>query len=566
MKNMNGTAYLFLPFLKELELIPTGILCLAAGGGIAPQCKLRFIIIGCNNSPELSEEVEKYKKAKLQTQEIGEWPEMPDLLPPIFLEGEHTPESYQGILNKLELPDLNPNDRFVVVSTTSDMHSLALHNALASQEWMENYKGNIQDVCMVTYEQGGEKERKANIFRSQRWLKGSPTVFTGIREDAYRKGMTMMETIVSIASACQTTLSGIPIHKELIPWPYTINELPSQNARESIIRMKRIYDISRATSSNDPCLKTWKKNFGIDSGDIMWKSGKPFDAINDLMIIFSDLIRNIPTDHFSFPEEKEETLFSKLNTLPNLTLKGLTEQNKRIKRVRTLLELANESPKSVTTPANSYEQCDIGEANDEVFTIALEKGSPSPTSPWGIMSLAFTEECSSLQQAALFRSMCLDMWELFFRHSESEVTQLLNVEELDLEKAEEINKQTLNQTETGKRMMEERWLFKIQGEGFVAYSSPLTGFAFDHLPQTPIVIGNHCYFDCRRPKELEMRSSDIRKFIFEYINSIGGFDKNFSTYVNNQIPPRLRHEAESKGKNLFKLYPDLRSHIGAEPV
>ena len=572
-----STTYLIIPQLEGLKLLPKGILCLAAGGSLPVDRKIRLVIVGCNNDQEVIRDVKRYTEARRMVKEIEEWPQLPECLPPLFLK-ETTAMADNGLFDTdgnnhslwpcqfspsiFEPLDFKEDDQFVVISSTEDMRSLSLHNALAALPWMTKHKDHIQDVCMVAYEQGKEKKRQANVFRAFRWFQDSPIVFTGIRDDAYRKGMTIMETIASVVNACHNHLSGLPYHEENIA--YTPDDLPSRQARESIMRMKFLYDIRKATTSSNLELEKWRKSFDVSKNDGLWRSGMPFNAINDMLDMFNEFITNIPSDHFSFSQNENSGLFSKLNNLPKLMLKGLTQQSKRIIQLGKLLEMAaNEHPQALH-PTPTYSSVKRMEICDEVFEMALMSESPSLTAPWVIMSLAFSKESLNLVYAKRLRSACIDLWELFYRHTKTEIVQVLKIEEYDMKRMNKDFLQLLCQTKEGKRLNRERWLFKIRGKGVSAWSSSLTGFAIKSLPQNPICIGNKCYFS--ESKELSQRTTDIQDFIFKYVSSIDVFDEDFKSYVNEQLPQQMRHEAQSQGRNLHKLYPKFRHHIGVEAI
>lgn len=571
----NSTTYLIIPFLKGLELLPKGILCLAAGGCMPKEKRIRFVIVGCDDDHLLSEDVKRYTDVRNQIGDTGKWPRMPEFLSPLFLNGTDIGDNYFfevysskqrqwlyfSAFSKFDYSELGDDDRFVVVSSTEDVCTLSLHDALVAQPWMERFRKSVQNVCVVVYEEGCETHRKANAFRAYRWLNGSTTVFTGIREDAYRKGMTLMETIATVVNANYGLLSGIPSHQESIT--YTPDDLPSQYVRESIIRMKMLYDIREVTSSGKYDLEKWRKGFDIGSKNGPWKSGMPFNAVNDLLDMFKEFIQKIPSDHFTFPKEDASTISSRLNKMSSPMLKGLTQHDKRIIQMEPLLELASSISSSAISVPGYIESPHI-EAINEVFTMALVSGTPSPTAPWGIMSLAFSKKCLGLQEAARLRSACLDLWELFYRHPKSEISKVVEVVEYNLETINKDIKHVLEQTDKGKKLMQERWLFKIRGKDFLAWSSSFTGFALNRLPLSTLSIGGFNYFSTIR--ELGQRDTDIQDFIFKYVNSVDGFGEDFKLYVNEQIPLSLRNKAQSQGKNLYKLYPRFRYHIGVEAL
>ena len=570
------TTYLIIPHLRGLELLPKGILCLAAGGGLPSESKLKFVIVGSGSDPKIKKDVDRYSKARCQIAAIREWPQIPECLPSLFLANptsptdnslfetediDHTPWFYQNVLEEFNTSNLGDDDLFVVISSTADMRTLSFHNTLCALPGMEQHRNHIQDICIVAYEQDQEAARMANTFRAFRWLQGPHVVFTGVRDDAYRKGMTIMDAIASVINACHNPLSGVPSHEEAVA--YTPYDLPSREACDSIMRMRHLYEIRKTTTTADSLLAKWQKNFEIDKRSGLWNSGMPFNAVNDLLDMFNEFFEKIPTDHFSFIQENNTDLISELNSMPSLHLSGLKQQDKRIIQISKLLELATSYHPSPHPTPNYNEGIRI-EANNEVFTMALKEESPSLTAPWGIMSLAFSPKHLALTHAACLRSACLDLWEIFYRHSKTVVTQVLNIEEYDLKKFNKRTIKALNQTKEGKRLNHDRWLFKIKGQGVSAWTSSFTGFALNHLPLLPITLEDNSYFN--EIRELGQRAKDIQSFIFIYVNSTDGFGDNFKAYVNQQLPQHVRLEAESQGKNLYKLYPNLRHHIGVEAV
>ena len=74
------------------------------------------------------------------------------------------------------------------------------------------------------------------------------------------------------------------------------------------------------------------------------------------------------------------------------------------------------------------------------------------------------------------------------------------------------------------------------------------------------------FFDSSCPHELKDRESDFQIFLYNYVRCIGDFSKEFTNYVSQQLNESVRHEQDSKGLNIFKIYSDLGHHVGLELV
>lgn len=100
----------------------------------------------------------------------------------------------------------------------------------------------------------------------------------------------------------------------------------------------------------------------------------------------------------------------------------------------------------------------------------------------------------------------------------------------------------------------------------IAFSSPHTGFATIPNNEYDICINNRHYLHQDHILDLNERSPYFQVFIYNYSRCIGGFSDEFIDYIHRQLTDDDKHGEDSKGRNIFKLYPQFRHHIGIEII
>lgn len=193
---------------------------------------------------------------------------------------------------------------------------------------------------------------------------------------------------------------------------------------------------------------------------------------------------------------------------------------------------------------------------------------PSPSFWWEQTNLSFCYKAEGLKEAKIIRSNCLDLWELFFEAQQTKVREVLNISECVLY-SENYNMLAIKNTQTGKRLFEDRIIYivsSVRNKKLIAFSSPLTGFAIIQKNEYDICIDNRHYLHQDNILDLNERSSYFRAFIYNYSRCIGGFSDEFIDYIHRQLTDDDKHDEDSKGRNIFKLYPQFRQHIGIEII
>ena len=168
----------------------------------------------------------------------------------------------------------------------------------------------------------------------------------------------------------------------------------------------------------------------------------------------------------------------------------------------------------------------------------------------------------------MLRSYCLDLWELFFEVQKTKVCDVLNISECVLS-SENYNMLAIKNTQTGKRLFEDGIMYMIssvRNKELIAYSSPLTGFATIPNNEYDICINNRHYLCQDHILDLNERSPYFQSFIYNYSRCIGGFSDEFIDYIQRQLTDDDKHDEDSKGRNIFKQYPQFRHHIGIEII
>ena len=484
-------------------------------------------------------------------------------------------------------PDFHAGDRLVIsLQIEKEASELSLVQAILS--CFKPAQGQPSDAITTVCElspnlfHGGNgrlsaKNLPASVTDALRFLQlHCQLIVTGIRNDAFKTGFTCLQHASAILDAiCQRT-SGEPIVSgEKSGMSYSPFHLASESSAYSLLRMSTLARLHQLDSESG-ALAAWREQLRINHADNLWENTQ-FEALNLLIADMLQWQQKIKKSEMDITPDDSNCLeaVQNLNKIKKLDATS-TQEQRRHEALRSLLQAADSAirarkphghssegyrPLSLPEPVPAEWHYDLGE----------QPTSISPTELIELTDLAFQPAFSGNAKARVWRSACLDLWEMFFIYRKPQVEPYFTVTEhrFSLETNNEIRR-ILDLTPVGKKMLADDIFYRItdQKGTFVAYSSPLTGFCITTAQGEDILFGSKRYI-VKTPSDaldLSKRSTEVQAFIYAYVAmQQTAFSRNFREYVIRETEA-YKAQLQAKGADIIRQYPQFRDHIGAEII
>lgn len=560
------TTYLFIYSTSQTAQIVRAIICALAGGYRLPTDSFCFVFIG-KAEEQAKSDIRLYQKAQklfsayhtvLFSQEIVEMVELleePRQYDYSLLFQEKNSKPLEKVLNclaRFDTKQISDNDRVVVFSQIKYPESLAVY------EWLSTYLETtfVQHICVTDFVTDEQKQYIHNSLLDN-YTDKDTTIIVGVHRHPTKTAMTLVQSAEMILCPNRSVVGGIPQSlNEPDNMYYTQQNLSSRVFADSLSRIALLDIFRKMCADNHPKISKWMK--GMEMGDKnIWNNGDDFVSMQTILLVYDELVKSMPSDHFQVAVDKEaiDAFVSNLNNRV-VSLKGLREEDKRKLRMAGILESTSDALPLSGESEIKYRKwkCDKI-VSDSLFYNLARIPSLSPTYSWKITNMAFSEDFLSDKRAKVARSRCLDLWEIFFGCDKSEISEKFDISEYGIDKLCEKEKSILRISSVGINMLKEHTYFKIVTVGHNVYSftSPLTGFAF--------VDTETATDDYENVKELKDRNENFQHFMYNYTRCIGGFSEEFTNYINCQLEQSQRNKQESLGRNILKIYPQYRKHI-----
>lgn len=565
--------YIFLKPSNHSDLLVRNIIGVLAGGFIEEYKRVCFVMLG-----EISSEINNYighynnSRKKLSSFDCDLF--RIEIMTPIVLDVKEDKEETNKLLfganihsaqhvwklysqiSKFDFDMLRSGDIVTIVSSTEIPSTLAM---LSYVKALIPSEGNISFRHICEYEYSIDKEkRELNKTLIDYFVDVSDSIVVGDRTDQYKSGMTLMQTAVSILDQKSVNKGCIPEsnnNKSILY--YTPLDLNSPSVTNSLYKMDLLLQLSKMVKEQNNDIKKWIRNNDITCNSIDDVLGKDINAI---VYMYKSTIDSIPIDHFRISHTNPylDNFIKNINT-SSVQINGLTVEEKR----KLLLNEVVEAIKGVDKE-NSFCKALQKKYNrsqsisPHIFDNSLSE-IPSPSFWWEQTNLSFCYKAEEMKEAKMLRSYCLDLWELFFEVQKTKVCDVLNISECVLS-SEDYNMLAIKNTQTGKRLFEDRIMYMVssaKNKELIAFSSPLTGFATIPHNEYDICINNRYYLRQDHILDLNERSPYFQAFIYNYSRCIGGFSDEFVDYIHRQLTDDDKHDEDSKGRNIFKLYPQF---------
>lgn len=577
-----STNYIFLKPSNHSDLLVRNIIGVLAGGFIEEYKRVCFVMLG-----EISSEINNYighynnSRKKLSSFDCDLF--RIEIMTPIVLDVKEDKEETNKLLfganihsaqhvwklysqiSKFDFDMLRSGDIVTIVSSTEIPSTLAM---LSYVKALIPSEGNISFRHICEYEYTIDKEkRELNKTLIDCFVDVSDSIVVGDRTDQYKSGMTLMQTAVAILDQKSINKGCIPeINNNKSILYYTPLDLNSPSVTNSLYKMDLLLQLSKMVKEQNNDIKKWIRNNDITCNSIDDVLGQDINAI---VYMYKSTIDSIPIDHFRISHTNPflDNFIKNINT-SSVQINGLTVEEKRKLLLNEVVEAIKGVDKEISfckAPQKKYNRSQT--ISPHIFDNSLSE-IPSPSFWWEQTNLSFCYKAEEMKEAKMLRSYCLDLWELFFEVQKTKVCDVLNISECVLS-SENYNMLAIKNTQTGKRLFEDRIMYMVssaKNKELIAFSSPLTGFATIPNNENDICINNRYYLRQDHILDLNERSPYFQAFIYNYSRCIGGFSDEFVGYIHRQLTDDDKHDEDSKGRNIFKLYPQFRHHIGVEII
>lgn len=577
-----STNYIFLKSSNHSDLLVRNIIGVLAGGFIEEYKRVCFVILG-EISSDISDDIQYYNKSRNRLSSFDCDLFGIEIMTPIVLDVKEYKEETNKLLfganthsahlvwklysqiSKFYFDMLRSGDIVTIVSSTEIPSTLAIHSYVKALIPSE-VNISLRHICEYEYTIDKEK-RELNKTLIDCFVDVSDSIIVGDRTDQYKSGMTIMQTAVSILDQKSVNKGCIPeTNNNKNNLYYTPLDLNSPSVTNSLYKMDLLLQLSNMVKEQNSDIKKWIRNNDITCNSIDDVLGK---EINAIVYMYKSTIGSIPIDHFRISHTNPylDNFIKNINTT-SVQINGLTVEEKRklwLKEVVEAIKGVNKEISISKAPQKKYNRSQT--ISPHIFDNSLSE-IPSPLFWWEQTNLSFCYKAEGLKEAKMLRSYCLDLWELFFEVQKTRVCDVLNISECFFS-SENYNMLGIKNNRIGKRLFEDRIMYivsSVRNKEQIAYSSPLTGFATIPNNEYDICINNRHYLHHDHILDLNERSSYFQAFIYNYTRCVGGFSDEFIDYIHRQLTDDDKHDEDSKGRNIFKLYPQFRQHIGIEII
>lgn len=578
-----STNYIFLKSSNHSDLLVRNIIGVLAGGFIEEYKRVCFVMLG-EISSEINNYIEHYNNSRKKLSSFDCDLFRIEIMTPIVLDVKEDKEETNKLLlgantrsaqlvwklysqiSKFDFDMLKSGDIVTIVSSTEFPSTLAMHSYVKALIPSESNNISLRHICEYEYTIDKEK-RELNKTLIDCFVDVSDSIVVGDRTDQYKSGMTIMQTAVAILDQKSVNKGCIPeINNNKNNLYYTPLDLNSPSVANSLYKMDILLQLSNMVKEHNSYIKKWIRNNDITYNSIDDVLSKDINAI---VYMYKSTIDSIPIDHFRISHTNPylDNFIKNIN-ISSVQINGLTVEEKRelwLKEVVEAIKGINKENSFSKAPQKKINRSQT--ISQHIFDNSLLE-IPSPSFWWEQTNLSFCKKAELLKEAKMLRSYCLDLWELFFEVQKTKVCDVLNISECVLS-SENHNMLAIKNTQTGKRLFEDGIMYiisSVRNKELIAFSSLLTGFATIPNNEYDICINNKHYLHQDHILDLNERSPYFQAFIYNYSRCIGGFSEDFNDYIQRQLTDDDKHDEDSKGRNIFKLYPQFRQHIGIEII
>lgn len=457
--------------------------------------------------------------------------------------------------------NLNQDDKIIIAMPLNDcFEEFNIVRSILSRYSKDGLNKNITTIYDLS--QVG-KHIPANIKRAISTLdEKCNLVIVGLTE-TNKPSFTLLQTACAVLDAIYYHIQGEPIingvRNNLC---YGVDNLSSCSASNALYRLALLEKLQMSGIEN--VASSWLKNLKIKDP---WNEIPLLYFVTPFLGCIHQWMDGFSNTDFSI--ELKDSVFNglvkELNGVAVLP-KTSSQENRRNEATMSVLA-AIERHVNSTPDYEMYKSIsDFNYSEKWEFIIGNAGNELSPTAAYEIMDLAFSEIYLSNKDALVWRSVCLDLWELFYINDTEMMTSFSEIGECRVsKKLNSLEKELLSFSEVGRIIMDTDIYYYISGktQRFLAYTSPMTGFCIIEHEGCSIVINSCRYLsiNINDVRDLKDRSEYFQQFMYAYVNMRDNlFSDNFKSYIDNQIE-KNKAFIQSKGTDVIKLYSQYREHI-----
>lgn len=405
-------------------------------------------------------------------------------------------------------------------------------------------------------------------------------VLTGHRDDAYRTGFTTMCSLASVAEALRSPVEGEPqLPTQFDSLTYSLEHLPSKEVARALYAAVLMHKLKKLASAKE--LSSWQRNMQAGSGSDVWTDEgivSQFTACDDYLSMLQSRVPASGDFAFAVSSESLTQAVNEMNHAPALKSDSLNNA-RREARCRSLYAAVDNAasswadrhylqPNHYAPPAEPYAQ---SIPQSELFSDNFSAAFCPPMVVFDVCDWAFDPSLSSDPQAHIWRSLCFDLWQVFYRAARPDIESVFCVTEARYSSSKSSSLcRLISSTDFGRTMLQQDIYYALtsRSTSWIAVTSPLTGFAavpHEANLRCLMIDGHPCFsYKSTRMDEFAARDAGFREFMLVYCDKVGAsLSERFRNYVIRSIGTSLAM-AQAKGGNIVTHYEQFRTHVGIE--
>lgn len=459
--------------------------------------------------------------------------------------------------------NLESGDKIIMAGALNDdlsdfVHARSILSACAPNT-VDRHISVIYDLTQILQ---NKTSLPAHIGHSLSTLKEKCKLVIVGKNRVYKPTFSQLQVACAILDSINHDVQGEPIVKgEKKDLCFSSDNLSSDSAANALVRMGLMEKLRM--DGSEIVASSWIKNLKIKD---VWDEIPMLSSISHFLSCTHQWMNGMSNTDFSL--EINDTIYNDfVRCLNNAVVLPKTSNLERRRKEATAsvlkaldVHLGNDDNPvyKPLTIESTYDKWDFALGNLEIEI--------SSTSPFEIMDLAFSNSAIGNNDAAKWRSVCLDLWELFFNCDKKTINQYFDIGENRItDILSSFEQKLLSFSEVGQNLIDANIYYYITDKAhqFLAYTSPLTGFCVSECREFSVEIDSRRYLskDTGEFCDLKDRDMDFQQFLYSYVNMRKGhFSAYFKDYVESQIETN-KAIIQSKGVDIIRMYPRYRKHI-----
>lgn len=401
-----------------------------------------------------------------------------------------------------------------------------------------------------------------HIRRSLSTLKEKCKLVVAGKNRVYKPTFSQIQVACAVLDSINHDVQGEPVVKgEKKDLCFSSDNLSSDSAANALVRMGLMEKLRM--DGTEIVALSWIKNLRIKD---VWNEIPMLSSISHFLSCNHQWMDGMSNTDFSL--EIDDALYNDfVRCLNNAEVlpKTSSQERRRKEATASMLKALEVHLDNDDNPV--YKPLTIDSTSNKwVFELGNLESEISSTSPFEIMDLAFTNSAIGNNDATKWRSVCLDLWELFFNCDKNTIDQYFDIGENRItDILSSFEQKLLSFSDVGQNLIDADIYYYIidKTHQFLAYTSPLTGFCVSECGKYSVEIDSRRYLSKETGDvcDLKDRKMDFQQFLYSYVNMRKGqFSANFRDYVESQIETN-KALIQSKGVDIIRMYPHYRKHI-----